>query len=97
MTVSTAFMGASSGLFISFFSNSVRKLPLMRRPWEHVILVGIMGYLGHKYPQIEADTRERVNRMRADRKLGPLEDQAWGWNVSSAEMAAAGDQVSKRE
>ena len=48
MTLTTAALGSLSGLFIGVFSNGVRKLPLFRRPWDHLILMGIMGYGGHK-------------------------------------------------
>ena len=67
MTFTTAALGSLSGLFIGVFSNGVRKLPLFRRPWDHLILMGIMGYGGHKYPQLEDATLERVNAMRAAR------------------------------
>ena len=62
MTFTTAALGSLSGLFIGVFSNGVRKLPLFRRPWDHLILMGIMGYGGHKYPQLEAiaDAEERL-------------------------------------
>ena len=56
MTFTTAALGSLSGLFIGVFSNGVRKLPLFRRPWDHLILMGLMGYGGHKYPQLEDAT-----------------------------------------
>ena len=87
MTVTTAVFGAASGLFISLYSNGIRKLPLLRRPWEHALMMTFMGYLGHKYPSIEDSTLARVNAMRADRKLEPLSKNVWGYNVSAAEMS----------
>ena len=87
MTFTTAALGSLSGLFIGGFSNGVRKLPLFRRPWDHLILMGIMGYGGHKYPQLEDATLERVNAMRAARKLGPLDKNVWGLAVSKQEAS----------
>ena len=87
MTLTTAALGSLSGLFIGVFSNGVRKLPLFRRPWDHLILMGIMGYGGHKYPQLEDATLERVNAMRAARKLGPLDKNVWGLAVSKQEAS----------
>ena len=87
MTFTTAALGSLSGLFIGVFSNGVRKLPLFRRPWDHLILMGIMGYGGHKYPQLEDATLERVNAMRAARKLGPLDKNVWGLAVSKQEAS----------
>jgi len=87
MTLTTAALGSLSGLFIGVFSNGVRKLPLFRRPWDHLILMGLMGYGGHKYPQLEDATLERVNAMRAARKLGPLDKNVWGLAVSKQEAS----------
>ena len=87
MTFTTAALGSLSGLFIGVFSNGVRKLPLFRRPWDHLILMGLMGYGGHKYPQLEDATLERVNAMRAARKLGPLDKNVWGLAVSKQEAS----------
>ena len=60
MTVTTALFGSLSGLFIGVYSNGVRKLPLLRKPWEHLVLMGFMGYLGHQYPGIEDATLARA-------------------------------------
>ena len=88
MTVTTALFGSLSGLFIGVYSNGVRKLPLLRKPWEHLVLMGFMGYLGHQYPAIEDATLARVNEMREERKLEPLEKNVWGYNVSDAEKSS---------
>lgn len=88
MTVTTALFGSLSGLFIGVYSNGVRKLPLLRKPWEHLVLMGFMGYLGHQYPGIEDATLARVNAMREERKLEPLAKNVWGYNVSDAEKSS---------
>jgi len=46
MAVSGTVFGAMLGLGVQFYSNAVRKLPLMRNPWEHVIAVGVGGVAG---------------------------------------------------
>ena len=38
-------------------------------------------YAGARYPELEDETLARVNRMRADRKLEPLEKNAWGLDL----------------
>ena len=38
--VSGALVGGILGLTLQLYSNGVRKLPLMRHPWEHVLLTG---------------------------------------------------------
>mmetsp|Transcript_11875 Transcript_11875/g.35391 ORF Transcript_11875/g.35391 Transcript_11875/m.35391 type:complete len:88 (+) Transcript_11875:204-467(+) len=85
MTFTTFLIGGGMGLGVQLFSNTVRKLPLLRRPWEHVIAIGIMGWMGHKYPSWEDASLARVNRMREERKLGPLDKNVWGFGVSKAE------------
>ena len=46
MPVSGTVFGAMLGLGVQFYSNAVRKLPLMRNPWEHAIAAGLGGYAG---------------------------------------------------
>lgn len=67
--------GAGAGL--AFYSNALRKLPPMRRPWEHVMLAGI-GILVGGYARdfkathregLKADLakRDAAERLRAER------------------------------
>ena len=46
MAVSGTVFGAMLGLGVQFYSNAVRKLPLMRNPWEHAIALGLGGVAG---------------------------------------------------
>ncbi|KAJ1475175.1 hypothetical protein T484DRAFT_1829488 [Baffinella frigidus] len=39
--VSFAMIGAGYGLALQMFSNAARKLPMLRRPWEHVLVMGV--------------------------------------------------------
>lgn len=38
--VSATLVGAIMGLGVQFYANAIRKVPLMRNPWQHVILAG---------------------------------------------------------
>lgn len=81
MPLASAVIGGSSGLFIAFFSNSVRKLPFFRRPWEHVLYMAIGTYIGYNYPTWENQELDKVNEMRAQRKLDPLVKSPWGFQA----------------
>ena len=52
-----------------------------------MILMGIMGALGAQYPALEDSTLARVNVMREQRKLGPLDKNVWGSPLSKQEAA----------
>jgi len=36
--------GAVSGFIVQVYANSLRRLPALRRPWEHMILMGVGAY-----------------------------------------------------
>ena len=44
----------------------------MRKPWEHLILAGIGGWVGYHYVAYETQLLERTNILRASRGLPPL-------------------------
>ena len=52
MAVSGTVFGAMLGLGVQFYSNAVRKLPLMRNPWEHAIALGVGGFAGMTTPPL---------------------------------------------
>ena len=56
-------VGASCRIAVQLYSNAVRKLPLMRHPWEHVLLAGIGGYAGYKFTQWRRDQRNELSAM----------------------------------
>lgn len=58
--------GAVLGVGVQLYSNTVRRLPLMRHPWEHVLAFGIGGYLGMKLNEVEENTRQDLNTMMLD-------------------------------
>lgn len=62
-TATLAGMGA--GLFVKLFSNGLRKMPLMREPWEHVLLMGAGAMAANAYVDYEAKVEEEVKAMQA--------------------------------
>ncbi|KAK4532027.1 hypothetical protein CCYA_CCYA10G2884 [Cyanidiococcus yangmingshanensis] len=62
----SAWSGALFGLAMQFMSNALQKLPLMRRPWEHVLFAAGGAYLGHELGRWEADVSARVEVDRAE-------------------------------
>jgi hypothetical protein len=41
-------VGAFCGWGVNLFSNAVRKLPFMTKPYEHVLAMGVGGYAGYR-------------------------------------------------
>ena len=62
------FTGAVCGLGVQLYSNTVRRLPLMRHPWEHVLGMGIGGFIATRIVAVEEDTRADLNTMLLDYK-----------------------------
>jgi len=60
LTLGYSALGVCSGFFIMITTNAMRKLPLMGRPWEHVLAAGLgvaaFSYLG----DWEVEARERL-------------------------------------
>jgi len=54
--------GAASGMFIQCFSNSLRRVPVMSKPWEHLLAVGVCGYIGSQYSTWVDDQRENLRK-----------------------------------
>eukprot|EP00240_Pyramimonas_obovata_P019026 CAMPEP_0118931964 /NCGR_PEP_ID=MMETSP1169-20130426/8832_1 /TAXON_ID=36882 /ORGANISM="Pyramimonas obovata, Strain CCMP722" /LENGTH=71 /DNA_ID=CAMNT_0006874547 /DNA_START=98 /DNA_END=313 /DNA_ORIENTATION=+ len=59
--------GAGAGLFIKLFSNGLRKVPLMREPWEHVLLMGAGAMAANAYVQYETQIEAEVKAMTTKR------------------------------
>ena len=58
--------GALCGLGVQLYSNTVRRLPLMRHPWEHLIAMGVGGFIATKIIAVEEETRADLNTMLID-------------------------------
>lgn len=63
------------GAGLAFYSNALRKLPLMRRPWEHVALFGVGLAVGGYASDFKESQRQglrddlaRRERLMNDRK-----------------------------
>ena len=56
-------VGAACGLTVQLYSNAVRKLPLMRHPWEHLLMFGFGGFLGHQFTKWEDQQRGELGSM----------------------------------
>ncbi|KAH9569785.1 hypothetical protein CY35_02G009100 [Sphagnum magellanicum] len=62
MVGTATFVGAALGLSIQFFSNGVRKLPLMRHPWEHVLAVGLGAAFGNAMAKWEVHLQQELDK-----------------------------------
>nr|ABK21463.1 unknown [Picea sitchensis] len=65
MVTGVTLAGACLGLTTQLLSNGMRKLPLMRHPWEHVIGMGLGALFTNQLIQWEAKLQEDL-----DKKLG---------------------------
>ncbi len=68
MAASGAAIGSLLGLGVQLYANAVRKLPLMRNPWEHAIAIGLGGYAGKWLVEFEERTAlelEEILQKRA--------------------------------
>ena len=65
--VSGAFFGGCIGLGINMYSNALRKVPLMRQPWEHLIAMGLGAYTGNYLVEFENRTAKELDVMLAKR------------------------------
>lgn len=55
------------GFGLAVFSNTVRKLPAMRRPWEHVLYFGIGTWLGTKVQDFKENNNAMLEEALAQR------------------------------
>lgn len=63
-------IGACLGLGAQLYINAVRKLPLMRNPWEHVIAMGAGAAFGGWIVGVEEKTAKDVKgALHAGRRV----------------------------
>ncbi|KAH9543771.1 hypothetical protein CY35_13G082300 [Sphagnum magellanicum] len=62
MVGTATFVGAALGFSIQIFSNGVRKLPLMRHPWEHVLAAGLGATFGNAMVKWEVHLQEDLDK-----------------------------------
>lgn len=58
--------GGVIGLSIALMSNGVRKLPLMRQPWDHVLYFCVGLYAGDQYNSLRERTIKELAEAEAD-------------------------------
>ncbi|KAL3680530.1 hypothetical protein R1sor_023486 [Riccia sorocarpa] len=68
MVTTAGLIGAGMGLFVQLYSNGVRKLPLMRHPWEHVLAMGLGSAFGNAVVQWEEKLQTDLDKLIADGK-----------------------------
>ncbi|GLJ36202.1 hypothetical protein SUGI_0726710 [Cryptomeria japonica] len=60
--------GALLGLGCQLYSNGVRKLPLMRHPWEHVLGMGLGALFTNQLVKWEAKLQEDLDKKIEEAK-----------------------------
>lgn len=71
-------IGGLLGLGVQLYCNAVRKLPLMRNPWEHVLFIGAGAAFGNWLVDFEERTALELKGRKGVRGKG------WGpWEVTS--------------
>jgi len=55
--------GGGLGLCLQLYSNGVRKLPLLRHPWEHVFFTGVGAWGMTKLIDWEAGESKKLDAM----------------------------------
>lgn len=62
MVATATMVGALMGLSCQFYSNGVRKLPLMRHPWEHLLAIGLGAGFGNAVASWEVRLQEDLDK-----------------------------------
>ncbi|EEH58869.1 uncharacterized protein MICPUCDRAFT_56150 [Micromonas pusilla CCMP1545] len=60
--------GAAMGFGTQLFINALRKLPLLRNPWEHVLWTGGGVWAANAMAEWEVKLTEEVKAMQAERQ-----------------------------
>ncbi|BBN13971.1 hypothetical protein MPTK1_6g07830 [Marchantia polymorpha subsp. ruderalis] len=68
MVTTAGLLGAGMGLFVQLYSNGVRKLPLMRHPWEHVLAMGLGSAFGNAVVKWEDHLQVQLDKLIEDAK-----------------------------
>lgn len=66
MPGSVPLMGAALGVGVQLYVNAVRKMPLMRQPWMHVLWAGAGASFGAWLVDFEERTERDLNGERAE-------------------------------
>ena len=68
MPTTVTLVGAFLGFATQIYSNALRKLPLMRHPWEHVVGMSLGALFTNQLVKWEAKLQEDLDRMLEDAK-----------------------------
>ncbi|KAF6136591.1 hypothetical protein GIB67_016047 [Kingdonia uniflora] len=63
MPIGTTMFGVLLGLGTQMYSNGLRKLPLMRHPWEHVIGMGLGAIFTNQLVKWDAQLQVDLNKI----------------------------------
>ncbi|KAJ7524269.1 hypothetical protein O6H91_18G084300 [Diphasiastrum complanatum] len=66
MVATATVVGVSLGLGTQLYSNAVRKLPLMRHPWEHLLAMGLGSLVANATVKWEDHLREDLYKILKD-------------------------------
>eukprot|EP01087_Luapelamoeba_hula_P005414 TRINITY_DN15489_c0_g1_i2.p1 TRINITY_DN15489_c0_g1~~TRINITY_DN15489_c0_g1_i2.p1 ORF type:complete len:107 (+),score=11.00 TRINITY_DN15489_c0_g1_i2:80-400(+) len=80
---SAAGIGAFCGLVGTVTANTFRRLPVMRRPWTHVIGVLGCGYLGSRYVDARDWAAATSQRRWEERRLERQRKQSFSGDYPS--------------
>lgn len=89
----TTLFGAASGLLIRVWANGLGKQRLFARPWNHVLFIGVGGYIGYHYPRWEEELLVSVNEKRAERGMPTITRQ----NITLGSVALSSPTSTKSE
>eukprot|EP00187_Rhodella_violacea_P007293 CAMPEP_0174893378 /NCGR_PEP_ID=MMETSP0167-20121228/8206_1 /TAXON_ID=38298 /ORGANISM="Rhodella maculata, Strain CCMP736" /LENGTH=92 /DNA_ID=CAMNT_0016132149 /DNA_START=90 /DNA_END=368 /DNA_ORIENTATION=+ len=71
--MSSILMGSLFGLTVQLMSNSMRKLPLSRHPWEHLAFIVGGGLVGYKASGFDAYYQKKLDDFQAKHPEIPAE------------------------
>ncbi|XP_042519851.1 uncharacterized protein LOC122093561 [Macadamia integrifolia] len=63
MPASATVIGVLLGFGTQVYSNGLRKLPLMRHPWEHVLGMGLGAIFANQLVKWDAKLQEDLDKM----------------------------------
>ncbi|ACO67185.1 hypothetical protein MICPUN_109457 [Micromonas commoda] len=66
--MSATLIGASLGFGMQLYINALRKLPLLRNPWEHVFWTGVGAAAANMNAEWEAKLRKEVAELNKERQ-----------------------------
>ncbi|KAM3204443.1 hypothetical protein CQW23_23518 [Capsicum baccatum] len=63
MPLTATMVGAILGFGTQVYSNALRKLPIMRHPWEHLLGIGIGVVAVNQFVKWEVKCNEDLNKL----------------------------------